>query len=501
MELAIMTTRRSFITGSGLAAAAVSGFPHLARSNASILSQTGTRPSKIIFIVSDGMSIGTLTCADELSRQVRKRPLSWVTRWADPATRMGMMNTRSLNSMVTDSAAAATAWGSGSRVSNGAINMLPDGRVLTPLYPLVAEKGWARGLVTTAEITHATPAGFAAAVSSRGDAATIAQQYLAQKIQVLLGGGQPFFTPAKQPDKKDLLAEYTKAGYSVVTTAEELNAAPKKGLLLGLFADSHLPYTLDQRSDPDKHQTVPTLAHLTRAALEHLREKERFILQVEGARIDHAAHNSDAPAALWDQIALDEALDECLAFQKDNPDTLIVFTTDHANSNLGLNGMGSSYGQSSHCFARVAEARMSLPFLLRQLEKMDKSSPDALRTMMEEATGYKPPADKAKGMAAVLSGTHSALYDQMKPPITQLGQLMANHYGIGWSGNTHTSDLVNIAAIGPGSEKFTGLLENTDVFGILTGFAGIAHQNPTMPIIAGVIAPDVEHAATYAARC
>ena len=67
---------------------------------------------------------------------------------------------RSLNSLVTDSAAASTSWGSGSRVKNGTLNILPDGRRLRPLCTVFGEAGWARGLVTTTEITHATPAGF-----------------------------------------------------------------------------------------------------------------------------------------------------------------------------------------------------------------------------------------------------------------------------------------------------------------------------------------------------
>jgi alkaline phosphatase len=124
------------------------------------------------------------------------------------------MNTRSLNSMVTDSSAASSAWGSGSRVVNGAVNVLPDGRLLTPLYTLFGEAGWKTALVTTAEITHATPAGFAVAIKSRGNSDGIAKRYLDRNIEVLLGGGRPFFDPKKRKDKRDLRAEFKLAGYA-----------------------------------------------------------------------------------------------------------------------------------------------------------------------------------------------------------------------------------------------------------------------------------------------
>src|SRR5688500_8318924 len=189
----MMFSRRSFLSRSGLAAATAIGVaPHVARSAAALIAQPGQKPKRIIHLVSDGMSIGTLTCADLFSQLTRKRPLTWTTLFRNPAATHAMMNTRSLNSMVTDSSAASSAWGSGSRVVNGAVNILPDGRLLTPIYTLFSEAGWKTGLVTTAEITHATPAGFAVAVKSRGNSNAIAAQYLERKVDILLGGGRPF---------------------------------------------------------------------------------------------------------------------------------------------------------------------------------------------------------------------------------------------------------------------------------------------------------------------
>ena len=557
-----MTTRRSFLTHSGLGAATASlvGVPHLARSAETLLNTAGQKPRKIIHIVSDGMSTGTLTCADILSQTTRKKKLTWMELYNHPAAKMALMNTRSLNSLVTDSSAASSAWGSGSRVVNGAVNVLPDGKLLTPLYPLFAAQGWKTALVTTAEITHATPAGFAVAVRSRGDSNAIAAQYFERKVDILLGGGRPFFNPKQRGDKRDLVAEFAAAGYAIVSDKASLDSAPLDKRLLGTFADGHLPYTIDHRNDAKLLASVPTLAELTIAALKRLERSDKFILQVEGARIDHAAHNSDAAAALQEQIALDEAIDCCIAFQKHHPDTLIVITTDHANSNLGLNGMGGGYRTSSQRFATLAECKMSFPEILKRIEKesqkikvpalaadpedslpvpdpMDKvdpngkaegeSAPKAVKSdddktkftaavqmssaieatpasiisVLAETTGYRMSERRAALFARVLRGENFQLFDQMNSPVTQLGQLLGNRTGLGWTGNTHTADYVTLLAIGPGSDLFQGLVENTDIYRHYTSLAGIDFKNASAPLIAhgGPEADQTERPGQYSA--
>src|SRR5690606_27409242 len=130
--------------------------------------------------------------------------------------------------------------------------------LLTPLYKLFAQAGWKTGLVTTAEITHATPAGFATALKSRGDSNAIAAQYFDRKVDVLLGGGTPFFRKSKRSDKRDLRAEFAAAGYSVVHNKKALAEAPIDKPILGTFADGHLPYTVDHIASEKHRNNVPT---------------------------------------------------------------------------------------------------------------------------------------------------------------------------------------------------------------------------------------------------
>lgn len=443
------------------------------------------------------MSLGTLTCADHFSRLIRQRGLVWLELQHHPSAYSAWMNMRSLNSLVTDSSAASSSWGSGSRVVNGVLNELPDGRDLKTIYQLLGEAAWKRGLVTTTEVTHATPAGFAANCSKRSDAETIASQYLDRRIEVLLGGGRTFFDPTKRKDKRDLCAEARAKGYEVMTSLWHLASAPTNRRWLGVFAESHLPFTLDHLANKEKLLTIPTLAAMTRAALRKLQRESHFILQVEGGRIDHACHNCDAAAAMYEQIAFDEALEVCLEFQQREPETLLVITTDHGTGNPGLNGIGDAYAKSVTLFANLRQAKCSFPETIKRLEKA--ASVAEIQQIICESTGYKLPEEKAAAFEPFVKKKGKTAFDGMNSAVAQLGQLLANHVGIGWAGRAHTSDYVPLLAIGPGAERFRGFLENVDVFGHYLALVGVDYRNPEVPLMAesGPSASAVEDIAAY----
>lgn len=541
-----MITRRQFFRGSPAVAAAAVGFPHLGSSAEQLHGRVGQRPRHIIHLVADGVSSGTLTCADHFSHLLRGRGLRWIELYNNPVARGGLMNMRSLNSLVTDSSAASSSWGCGTRIMNGKVNQMRDGRDLTTLYELMAQAGWRRGLVTTTEITHATPAGFAANAENRDKAELIALQYLDRRIDVLLGGGRKFFQAKERKDKRDLLTEFRLHGYRVMEQLPELVAADTDRRWLGVFDSSHLPFTLDHRQSARRRETIPTLAAMTARALDWLGRRSHFVLQVEGGRVDHACHNSDAPAALYDQIAFDEAIDVCLDFQREVPDTLLVITTDHGNSNLGLNGSGDSYKQSPVLFRNLLQVKRSFPELLNRLRKAENvklenvpAREDKARAMnplahppLEEApkaadadkkeekkekevvfvrsipeiiervhedTGYKLSEKRAALLAPFLAKKGSPLYDGLNSETAALGQVLANHLGISFTGSAHTSDYVPILAVGPGSEHFRGFVQNTEVFYSYLAFGKVDFRNASEPEVAdnGPAAGEVENTREY----
>jgi alkaline phosphatase len=435
----------------------------------------GGRPKNVIFCVSDGMSNGVLMMAEYFSRLARKKGTRWAALVDDPNAARGWQDVAALNSPVTDSSSSSSAWGSGSRIFNAAVNTLPDGTKLTPILQLAKQSGRRTALVTTATVTHATPAGFAAVEAKRDNEEGIALQYKGV-VDYLLGGGQKFFYNNLRKDKRDVVAEYRQAGYTVAATRAELMAAAKPGSLLGVFSEGHLPYTIDQAG---MGAPPPTLAEMTQFTLDALTSSSHkgFVMQVEGARVDHAAHDNDIAAQLWEQLAFDDALGVCLDFAQRNGNTLVVVTSDHGNSSPGFNGMGPEYTQSAKCFERIVAAKASFEAMAKPLA----AHPREVADLLQETRGLKIRAAEAELFAASAGGKKDLVINQQQDqPKGVLGQILANYYGVAYTGMNHTAEYVALGAYGPGAAPFEGFTVNTDVFPRLTGYLGIKHRNPAM---------------------
>jgi len=459
-------SRRSLLGGvlaTGAAAAASRTLNAQPASPSAAAIASPSRPHRILFFVSDGMSQSVVSLAEMLSRQTRNTGTHWWELLQNPAAELGQMETISADSPVTDSAAASSAWGGGRRVRNGAINITADGSRSPLICDWLRQHGGRLGLVTTATATHATPAGFAAHVANRDQQAEIARQYL-ERVDLVLGGGIEYFD-TRRADGRDLITDFAKAGYEIARTSEELTAA-KGARRLGLFSMSHIPYALDLAGNPEQRAKIPSLTQMTANALDWaLLDDGPLLLQIEGARIDHAAHANDIAGLLHDQIDFDDALGLGLAFAKEHPDTLVIATSDHGNSNPGLNGMGPSYRKSGDAFARIARAKGSCQgFLERIGHKAGSISADALAGSVEEMFGVELKIAEAESLLAVIRNEPVPVWShQHANPSGLLGKIIGNHNGIGWTGNSHTNDPTLISAVGPGSHLFRGLVRNDEV--------------------------------------
>ncbi len=470
-------TRRELLQGSlgALGVSALSPFAHAQAPNARV-----RRVKNVIFCVSDGMSAGIPTMVDHLAQINHGKNSYWAWLMKQPFATNGLQDTRSLNSVVTDSSAASSAWGCGRHIWNGQVNMFPDGTELRTLAQLMHAAGVRVGLATTATITHATPAGFAVNHMSRDDEAGIAERYLADgAVDVLLGGGARFFDPGKRKDKIDVAELYQRGGYAVCRTRGEMLTS-SSNRLLGIFSDGHLPYTVDRENNPILLATVPSLAEMAASAIERLRKGSNgFLLQIEGARIDHGAHSNDLAATFYDQIAFENAVKVAVEFALKDGETLVVVTSDHGNGNPGLNGAGAEYIESTAGLKLLNGMRASYGELFAKVPK--PMAAVGVRDAVKELLGIELTPEEAEIVASAAAGkspfSGSIFYGNL---YATLAIVLGNHTKTTWTSTNHTSDHVWVTAIGPGREAFAGLTQNTSIFDTLLAAKGLKHSNPTM---------------------
>ncbi|GIF22557.1 alkaline phosphatase [Paractinoplanes tereljensis] len=254
---------------------------------------------------------------------------------------------------VTDSAAGASAWATGQRTYNGAISVDVHRNPLPTLGAQAKAAGKATGLVTTAQVTDASPAAFFANSVDRAAQDDIARQYLeVSKPDVILGGGEDWWLPAGQPGaypdkpaadpeegsrgtKGDLIARARADGYHYVSTAAQLTAA-RRGKLLGLFANEEL-FQQKPEGQGDVYDPPVSLATMTRTALGTLSaERNGFFLFVEEEAVDEFAHNNNGRRTLQAMGELEKAVTVARDYAASHPDTLVIVTGDHETGGLAV---------------------------------------------------------------------------------------------------------------------------------------------------------------------
>ena len=322
-------SRRGLLgAGAGIVATGLLSTPLIAK--AAPDQRRGRRAKNVIFCAVDGMALSSLTMLDHYLQITEGKRSYWSELLDADDVSIGYQDTRSLNSVVTDSSAASSTWGSGRRIWNGQVNQYPDGTELRPIASLMVEAGVKVGLVTTTTITHATPSGFAVNCVQRDLEHLIAEKYLASGVSVLMGGGNRSFSADRRQDKRDLYADFAREGFKVVRERSQIEGL-KAGKILGIFSDSHLPYTVDRNHSADLQAKVPTLAEMAKVAIDNLKgNRNGFLLQIEGGRVDHGGHANDLAGLLYDQLEFEAAVRVAVDFARKDGDTLVIITADHA---------------------------------------------------------------------------------------------------------------------------------------------------------------------------
>ncbi len=304
----------------------------------------------LIFMVSDGMGPTSLSLTRSFMQFQNGAPFS--EQLVIDQHMIGQSRTRSSSSLITDSAAGATAFSCAQKSYNGAISVTPDHEPCGTVLEAAKKAGYMTGLVVTTRITDATPACFAAHVNMRQEEDRIAEQMvgdypLGRVVDLMFGGGRCHFVPnttidhSCRADNRDVVDLARKNGFNYVSDRagfDSLKGGAKVDLpMLGLFADGDIPYEIDRRNENDKY---PSLHEMAEAAMKALSEATRdsdkgFFLMIEGSRVDHAGHHNDPAAQVHEVLAYDKAFTSVMDFIKqEKTETVMVSTSDHETGGL-----------------------------------------------------------------------------------------------------------------------------------------------------------------------
>lgn len=365
--------------------------------------------------------------------------------------------------IVTDSAASATAFGTGHKTYNGAIAVTNE-EVAKPVASIIeaAElQGKSTGLITTARLTHATPAAYASHVRHRDNENAIAAQYVESGVDVFLGGGERHFTASeekanfgatKREDGEDLVAAFRDKGYDVVFDKKELEKA-SGDKLVGFFNDSHIPYNLDREGD-----STPSLSELLEKAISVLEKNdEGFVIMLEGGRIDHAGHANDIHSVIQETLEFDAAVKTALDYAKEKGDTSVMITSDHETGGLTI-GSQNTYDVYFDVFKAIEASSEIIGKELK--EAAEATDANAVREIVKKYTGIEDLTDEEVNL--ILEGK---LWDGSVSSYGAEGgfnSVIAKRALVGWTGHGHTGVDVNVYAYGPVAELVKGHTDNTD---------------------------------------
>ena len=434
---------------------------------------TGKAKNVILFIA-DGLSVPTVTAARIFDGQ-RKGVDGESNKLAfeDLLPYVALAKTYTHDAQVADSAPTATAMVSGVKSVNGTVGVsqavkykecaTAKDAAVTTIFEQAEMAGLSTGIISTARITHATPAAAYAKVANRdqendsqlsdADKAAGCKDIAAQLVdwpagngfEVILGGGRSNFMLKEQADPeadgktgsrtdgrdlvKEWQAKYNDAAYVWNKTEFDAIDPAKTGHLFGLFERSHMQYEADRAKDKGGE---PSLAEMTEKAIDMLsRDEDGYVLMVEAGRVDHAHHAGNAYRALDDTIAMSDAVKAALA--RVNPEeTLVIVTADH-----------------SHTLSIAGYPKRNNP-ILGIAGMADDGKPYT-------TLGYQNgPGAKAEGARADLTNVDTTDPDFLQQALVPLGE-----------SETHAGDDVPVFAQGPWAHLFQGVIEQNMIYHVI----------------------------------
>ncbi|KWV91566.1 alkaline phosphatase [Erythrobacter sp. YT30] len=431
------------------------------------------KAKNVILFIGDGMGISTITAARIYAGQKQGQTGEEYVLPFETFDNVALVKTYNTNAQVPDSAGTATAMHSGKKTRIGVLGVGPDAvrgncdSALANPLPLMGEeatkRGLALGIVSTARITHATPASVYARSADRNwegyiepeeerNCTDIATQLVQSDFDVALGGGTGGFFGSAQGGRRleetaDLPAQWVaRTGGSYVTDKAALDSAPMDKPVLGLFSSSHMTYMAERANGEGLNE--PTLTDMTRQAIARLKsDPDGYYLMVESGRIDHGHHAGKAGFALEETLEFARAIQYAID-NTDPSETLIMVTADH-----------------SHVFTISGYPRRGNDILGLVVP------PEGDISNTEEPV--KAQDGKPYTTLGYWNGPGAIEHDHEEGrPVPETGVDARQQAAIPLYSETHAGEDVALYAQGPGAEKARGVIEQNVIYDIIVSAFG-----------------------------
>jgi len=437
----------------------------------------GGAPKYVFLFIGDGMSVPQRMTANEFAIKLGEGPLAMNSLPVSALAR-----SCSANSLVTDSAAAATAIACGKKTNNGYSGVGPDRERLESCAEYAKRAGRKVGITSSVTITHATPAGFYAHRKSRGDMWGIATDLADSGFDLFAGGG---LDAKDQTSPTNRYAYAQSKGYRLVTSRGDFAALkPGCGKILTRFTNGPLETAIDWTEDLDQ----PKLCEIVAKAVELLDDEKGFFLMCEGGRIDWAGHGNDAATNLRDVLAPNEAVKVALAFQEKHPEeTLIIVTGDHETGGMtmGFGGTGYAIYPENLSFQTMSVGKFNSQAKEIFKEKKSAVQFSDIQPLVTKAFGLRFEGDVKKDRMVLKKDEIKSLEKAFEHDVKLLKEgvketedymaklrytlgnecrtIVSHKSGLDWTSGSHTAMPVLTTSKGASAEKFSGYYENTEI--------------------------------------
>lgn len=423
----------------------------------------GRNVKNVIFMIPDGCDASVQT----LARWMKGEALQL------DSMNNGMVKTEMANSVITGSAAAATAFSSGNKTTVRFLGVAPrlDDIISTftprddkePYEPMATIlegaklNGMSTGLISTSRVTHATPAAFGVHIHDRGMDNEIMEHLVYQDIDVVFGGGKRHLLPksegGKRTDGENLVEVLEEKGYQFIETKSELEAI-QSGKTWGMFASSHMQADIDRA---EFAPTEPSIAEMTAKAIEILsQDRDGFFLMVEGSQVDWAGHANDPKYMFTDFIAFDDAVKVAVDFAKEDGQTIVIAFPDH---NTGALSIGNANTDKSYTSLSVEDMMnplkgMKITGTGLAMKIGNDLSQENIVANIQEWWGIPATLEDAQEIIEHMNEGWSLSYSA--------GYVISKNYTVfGWTTHGHNAEDVQIWTYGVNTPL--GILDNTDL--------------------------------------